>query len=368
MHLVWLEVRKLKTHPSLLVPGWTGFNIKVRGNIVVVESTIGYLDTLDSSATDLKTAYVVLSRGCEIRDRLQLKAVACVFDHAFYAKAMEVYWKHKTLFDGLVVMMGGFHLLMMLLGVIGSRFGDAGIRELAVQSDVVAEDSMDEVISGNHYNRAVHPHKIVYEALMRVLMQEFESSLTDESSACMLNEEKHQMEQLKLDLGHVLTGCDTVSAFSGKGKWKAVQLLLKNESYVKAMAQLGETWTLSNVTFNTIEALVCHLYGEKSQNVDLLRYELYGAKGGKVEPEGLPPCRSSLRLHLLRANYQAAVWRRAVFLLPDIPSPHGHGCRYAVHLIWWNISGLDVNLPQKSYQSYCLAPAKGFVLWKHAAV
>ena len=124
---------------------------------------------------------------------------------------------------------------------------------------------------------------------------------------------------------HALTGCDTVSAFSGKGKWKAVQLLLKNESYVTATAQLGETWTLSDVTFNTIEALVCHLYGKKSHNVDLLRYELYCAKGGKVEPEGLAPCRSSLRLHVLRANYQAAVWRRAVFPLPDIPSPHGHG-------------------------------------------
>ena len=155
---------------------------------------------LDSPATDLKTAYEVLSKGCEIRDRLQLKAVACVFDQAFYAKAMDVYWKHKTLFDGLVVMTGGFHLLTMLLGVIGSRIGDAGIRELPVQSDVVAEGSMDKVISGKHYNRAVRLHKILYEALMRVLMQEFEPSLTDESSACMLNEEKHQMEQLKLDL------------------------------------------------------------------------------------------------------------------------------------------------------------------------
>ena len=189
-YLVWLEARKLKTHPSLLVPGWTGFNIKV----VVVESTIGYLDTLDSPATDLKTAYEVLSRGCEIRDRLQLKAVACVFDQAFYAKAMEVKWKHNTLFDVLIIMMGGFHLLMMLLGVIGSRFSDAGIRELAVQSDVMAKGSMEKVISGKHYNRAVRLHKIMYEALMRVLIQEFESSLTDESNAFMLNKEKHQME------------------------------------------------------------------------------------------------------------------------------------------------------------------------------
>ena len=41
---------KLKTHPLLLVPGWTGFNIKVREGMVIVESTISYLDTLDSSA------------------------------------------------------------------------------------------------------------------------------------------------------------------------------------------------------------------------------------------------------------------------------------------------------------------------------
>ena len=56
-NLVWLEVRKLETHPSLLVPGWMGFNIKVRDHVVVVKSTVSYLDTIDSAATDLKTAY-----------------------------------------------------------------------------------------------------------------------------------------------------------------------------------------------------------------------------------------------------------------------------------------------------------------------
>ena len=72
-----------------------------------------------------------------------MNAVVCVFDQAFYAKAMEVYWKHKELFAGLVIMMGGFHLLLMLLGVIRSCFGDAGLRELAVQNDIVAESSVD---------------------------------------------------------------------------------------------------------------------------------------------------------------------------------------------------------------------------------
>ena len=152
---VWIELRKLRTHPLLLVPGWTGFSIKLRDNIVVIQSTIGYLDTPDSPATDLKTAYEVLCRGCETKERLKLKAVACIFDQAFYAKAMEVFWKHKAQFEGLVIMMGGFHLLMTLLAIIGSRFADAGLRDVAVQSEIIVEGSVDSVLNGKHYNRAV---------------------------------------------------------------------------------------------------------------------------------------------------------------------------------------------------------------------
>ena len=85
-HLIWIEVWKLKTHPALLVPGWTGFQITIRKDMVILESIISYLDTLDSPATDQKTAFEVLCRGCEIRDRLKLKAVVCIFDQAFMLK------------------------------------------------------------------------------------------------------------------------------------------------------------------------------------------------------------------------------------------------------------------------------------------
>ena len=36
-------------------------------------------------------------------------------------------------------MMGGFHLLMMPLGVIGLRSGEAGLQEVAIQFEVVAD-------------------------------------------------------------------------------------------------------------------------------------------------------------------------------------------------------------------------------------
>lgn len=39
----------------------------------------------------------------------------------------------------------------------------------------------------------------------------------------------------------------------------------------------------------------------------------------------LPPCRDTLRLHIYRANYQAAVWKRALDACAEIPTPVGHG-------------------------------------------
>ena len=52
---------------------------------------------------------------------------------------------------------------MMLLGVNGTRFGDGSLRELAVQSKVVAEGSIEKVLMGKQYNRAVRLHKLTYE-------------------------------------------------------------------------------------------------------------------------------------------------------------------------------------------------------------
>ena len=62
---------------------------------------------------------------------------------------------------------------------------------------------------------------------------------------------------------------------------------------------------------------------------------MYRAKGGKIEPEELPSCRSSLKLHVTRANYQAGIWHRAILPCPDIPCPNSHG---------WEISGSSIDV------------------------
>ena len=118
---------------------------------------------------------------------------------------------------------------------------------------------------------------------------------------------------------HGLTGCDTVSAFAGKGKSKAFKMLMKNGKYVRAFMNIGISWNVPSELFSVIEEFVCDLYGKKIRNVNLLRYGMYCAKEGNIEPDNLPPCHSSLKLHVTRANYQAGIWHRAILPCPDIP-------------------------------------------------
>ena len=113
------------------------------------------------------------------------------------------------------------------------------------------------------------------------------------------------------------------------------------------MASIGEEWAVSEETPKDTEALVCQLYGKKCQSVDVMRYEIHCATGGKIEPQALPPCESSLRLHVTRANYQAAIWRRALAPLPVIFSPHGHGWEVGNISNAWNLCGFDLNRLQK---------------------
>jgi len=62
---------------------------------------------------------------------------------------------------------------------------------------------------------------------------------------------------------HVFTGCDTVSAFRGKGKSKALLLLKEDKQYIDLFATLGDDFNVPIATLSGLEKFVCHLYGQK---------------------------------------------------------------------------------------------------------
>jgi len=153
--------------------------------------TIGYLPSINAPATQMSTVFEILNQAKRIKDMLQLSSIVCVFDQALYAKACEVVWKHPTEFHDVVLRMGAFHTICNLLAIIGKRFSDAGLRDLAVESGIVAEGSINGVLEGKKYNRSLWMHKIIYEALLRTAWKNFQSWLLEHHA-----ENIHQLEDL----------------------------------------------------------------------------------------------------------------------------------------------------------------------------
>ena len=107
----------------------------------------------------------ILQKSIQIADKLELEAIVIVMDQAIYSKAQLIRWKNAQFMKKLVIRLGAFHTAMSFLGCIGKHFGDAGLQDVLIESEVVATGSLNGVISGKHYNRAVRSNKLMSDAL-----------------------------------------------------------------------------------------------------------------------------------------------------------------------------------------------------------
>ena len=101
---------------------------------------------------------------------------------------------------------------------------------------------------------------------------------------------------------HAFTGCDTVSAFAGRGKTGPLKQLKKDEVAIDTFA----------IDTTAMDGFTCRMYAAslKTCKVNILRHEMFLSKSGEIDSSTLPPppCEDSLKQHIQRANYQAGVW------------------------------------------------------------
>ncbi|KAL8567726.1 hypothetical protein ACOMHN_009034 [Nucella lapillus] len=177
--LLWILSRYQVNIEFQDIPSWTGFNIKTRDLVQVREDVVGYLPTINAPATELATVQEIISQSELIRTTLHLETLVIVMDQALYAKAAEIIWKQRQQYENLVLRLGAFHVIMNVLSILGKRFQDAGLRDLCIESGILAEGSVTKVLEGMNYKRAVRTHKCVFEALMRMIWQGFILWITD---------------------------------------------------------------------------------------------------------------------------------------------------------------------------------------------
>ena len=151
---------------------------------------------------------------------------------------------------------------------------------------------------------------------------------------------------------HAFTGCDSVSSFAGKGKKTVYRLVKTNPECLSTMQQLGECFDMPENIIEKIEKFVCVMYGlDKVGKVNEARYKLFCSSAGSES--SMPPCQDTLLQHAMRANYQAAIWKRANMSTISAPTPLQHGWveKDGQYTVVWNTGPIA---PKDVLQSvYC---------------
>ena len=167
---------------------------------------------------------------------------------------------------------------------------------------------------------------------------------------------------------HAFTGCDTVSAFQGRGKVLVFRIMAKDQGFQEVFQGLGREWQLSNELYRDLQRFTSAMYCKNAgtNEVNELRYRLFCLKKGDVDSNQLPPCDDSLRKHALRANYQAAIWKRGLQRCPlYLPLLDVAG---ALKMVGWRLIGWMAYQPRKQFWNCCLANAAGPVSFRHVPV
>jgi hypothetical protein len=131
---------------------------------------------------------------------------------------------------------------------------------------------------------------------------------------------------------HAFTRCDTTSAFKGIGKVKPIKTLQKSPQFQSTLAQIGDSWQISEDLFLQMEAFTCLLYGGKEVScVNDLRYnKIRGKCCSTGETFDASKNIASMQKHMKRVNYQVGIWKRAHIAKPVYPEPtHDNGWQCA---------------------------------------
>ena len=177
---VW---RLMRLHPSSLqqasepgdnqpVPGWSGFNAILFPEMAY-ESNIGYCPMMDRNSNEYSTIYTVLKHAQKLTSALGQQDTVVTFDLLIYMKAKQIQWRYPEEFANVIIRMGGFHIALNYLGLIGKKYLDSGLDDLLIESGVYAAGTTAALMKGKSYNRGVRAHKLVSEAMFRLMWSAF---------------------------------------------------------------------------------------------------------------------------------------------------------------------------------------------------
>ena len=103
-------------------------------------------------------------------------------DQQLYSMAEEIKWHLKDQFSTHFLRLGSLHTMMLYISSIGKIWGDAGLRDLLVISEVYVLGTAELFLQGKEYNRAITALIYIYEALSQARFTEYLKYIKEKKS------------------------------------------------------------------------------------------------------------------------------------------------------------------------------------------
>ena len=144
-------------------------------SIIFPCTVIGYCLMIAGSPTEYSTIYTVQKTVQEMSKQLHQSTAVITFDLAIYSKAKEIQLllHYPEEFQDLVICLGGFHIAINYLALIGKLFKESGLEDVFIECGLYGSSSTMALLQGKSYNRGIRGHKLVMEALLRLQWEAF---------------------------------------------------------------------------------------------------------------------------------------------------------------------------------------------------
>jgi len=155
------------------VPDWNGWISMTTASDDTRQSTVGYMRPILHPLTEYATVQECLTKSMQVSKRLNQPCTFITFDYAAARMAYDIVWEKPTLYSNVIVHMGAFHTMCSYMGSLGKMMTGSGFEEILIEAGVCASGSINQVINGSHYNRAMRVHQHMADAIERLLQDRF---------------------------------------------------------------------------------------------------------------------------------------------------------------------------------------------------
>ena len=156
-------------------------------------SKVVFLPFINDPPSDYDTLYTALRIAEDKRKLVGEADIFVTFDEPQFRKVRQVLQvcRDKNELLHVHVRLGGLHLLFSFLNSINFIMEGNGIRDLFCQ--FYAENSVDKILQGHAYNRAIRGHTLVHLALGQIMHSTFELTPEEEE---MFTQILHSMNDI----------------------------------------------------------------------------------------------------------------------------------------------------------------------------